>query len=82
VYRGDELLSTATDRRGNPHLTLRRKAGESELCVSSMEQLDQILKLAGTKKVSETRICLEGILQLTGYFCLTLWLRMVSFAKR
>jgi len=62
MYRGDELVSEATDRRGHPQLTLKRKGIESELCVSSIEQLDQILKLAGTKKVSETRICLEGIL--------------------
>ena len=56
-------MSDTTDRRGNPHLVLRRKAGESELCVSSIEQLDQILKVAGTKKVTETRTCLEGISQ-------------------
>jgi len=62
MYRGDELVSEATDRHGYPHLTLKRKGNESELSVSSIEQLDQIMKLAGTKKVSETRICLEGIL--------------------
>ena len=53
-------MSDATDRRGNPHLVLKKKGSGSELCVSSIEQLDQILKLAGTKKVTETRICLEG----------------------
>ena len=62
MYRGDELVSDATDRRGHPHLTLKRKGNESELYVSSIEQLDQIMRLAGTKKVSETRICLEGTL--------------------
>ena len=65
MYRGDELQSDATDRRGMPHLVLKKKSsgGESELSVSSIEQLDQILKFAGTKKVNETRICLEGIFQ-------------------
>jgi len=60
VYRGDELVSEATDRRGNPQLSLKKKGNESELSVSSIEQLDHVMKLAGTKKVTETRICLEG----------------------
>ena len=55
------MTSDTTDRRGNPQLILKKKGRESELCVSSIEQLDQILKIAGTKKVTETRICLEGI---------------------
>jgi len=65
VYRGDEVISESTDRRGNPHLVLRKKGNESELSVYSVEQLDQILKLARTKKVTETRTCLEGKLYLT-----------------
>jgi len=54
-------VSDVTDRRGNPQLVLKKRGRESELCVSSIEQLDQILKLAGTKKVTETRTCLEGV---------------------
>lgn len=59
--RGDEVVSEAADHRGHPYLVLRKKGSESELSVYSVEQLYQILKLAGTKKVTETRICLEGI---------------------
>ena len=61
MYRGDELTSDATDSRGNPHLVLKKKGFESELSVYSVEQLDHVLKMACNKKVTETRICLEGI---------------------
>ena len=63
VYRGDKLVSEATDRHGNPLLVLRKKGFVSELCVSSMQQLHNVLKLAGPKVVTETRRCLEGISQ-------------------
>jgi len=61
MYRGEDVVSEATDHRGNPHLVLRKKGTESELSVYSVEQLNQVLKLAGTRKVTETRMCLEGI---------------------
>jgi len=61
LCRGEDIVSDVTDHRGNPQLILRKKGSELELCVYSIEQLDQILKLAGTKKVTETRICLEGM---------------------
>jgi len=54
-------MSEAADSRGNPHLLLKKKGSESELSVYSVEQLDHVLKIAGNKKVTETRICLEGI---------------------
>jgi len=60
------VISEATDRRGNPHLVLRRRGTESELSVYSVEQLNQVLKFAGTRKVTETRMCLEGI----GHSCI------------
>lgn len=63
----DEIMSHATDKNGQPCMSLSRKAGRWELAVTSFEQLENILRLAGPKKINETRICLEGLPHVHGF---------------
>ena len=59
--RGDELTSDAVDANSRPYLTLKKKAGSCEVSVGSFEYLEQLLKCAGSRKIAETRKCLEGV---------------------
>jgi len=61
-HRDDETISDTTDKYGRPQLTIRKKGDQFELSVSSFHQLEAVLQHAGAKKMSETRLCLEGMI--------------------
>jgi hypothetical protein len=55
------MVSDDTGGRDNqPTLTLKKKHGIYELHVCTLDQLENILKMAGEEKMSEVRACLEG----------------------
>ncbi len=61
TQHGDELVSDNTAKDGTPMFTLRKTAGgKHEISAMSFEHLENVLRSAGDRKVSETRACLEG----------------------
>ncbi|CAH1788410.1 unnamed protein product [Owenia fusiformis] len=57
---GNDKVSTETSKDGNPLLTIRRTDDGCEISVYTMEQLENVLNIAGDNKLRECRACLEA----------------------
>jgi hypothetical protein len=60
VQNDNEITSEAMDRRKQPLVVMRKKGDSWELSVSSFEYVEKVLHTAGSKKITETRLCLEA----------------------
>ncbi|XP_064646544.1 outer dynein arm-docking complex subunit 2-like isoform X2 [Lineus longissimus] len=59
--QGGNMVSDETGGSDNqPTLTLKKKRGGYEVHVSTWEQLENVLKMAGEEKMTEVRSCLEA----------------------
>lgn len=58
--RDDQYVSDAVDKNGHPLVTLKKKGTKYNISVMSLEQMENVIIKAGSKKMTEARHCLEG----------------------
>lgn len=60
--RGDEIVSDAMDKHGHPVVVLKKKGTKFQISVMSLEQMENVMNKAGSRKLTEARHCLESTL--------------------